>query len=168
MPQFTNFGTIKAGPAAPAVPGSEVISTINVPFNNDGTVEAQSGTELRLRQGGVHAGEFLADAGSIIAFDMAFTAPTNTTNKLITGTFFKGSGFTLTASLQGTGLYEVDDAATLEVDAGVTIGVTNFLLEQNGNPGPNRFRSHFKTPSPGICLRKPQGKQVYICSDGGF
>ncbi len=30
------------------------------------------------------------------------------------------------------------------------------------------FRSHFKTPSPGICLRKPQGKQVYICSDGGF
>ncbi len=30
------------------------------------------------------------------------------------------------------------------------------------------LRSHFKTPSPGICLRKPQGKQVYICSDGGF
>ncbi len=35
-------------------------------------------------------------------------------------------------------------------------------------PFGSRLRSHFKTPSPGICLRKPQGKQVYICSDGGF
>ncbi len=126
---FNNGGTLTTvQPMPQPAPGAEIGSTIEINYDNVGTTESQPGTILRLRRGGVHTGKFIAAPGSILAFDMGDAVKAGAWNIL-----------RATCSLQGSGLYDVDDAASVLIDAKANIQVQNFRLEQNSNPGQGKF-----------------------------
>ena len=109
---FVNLGTFTKS----AGTGTTIFE---VGFNNNGSVEVQTGT-LSLRGGGTSSGSFTADASATLGFDASYT---NTPPFVLSAT----------STISGAGTAEfgsgtVNDSGTLNMAGGITVdgGTANF------------------------------------------
>ena len=100
---FNNFGTLTASAAANI--------TVNVPINNDGTVQVQKGS-LTVLGDGVDTGTFTIASGATL-------------------TFSAGSDTFAKATVTGAGTFVVSGAETMTVAGSVSIGSANFTLDSS-------------------------------------
>ena len=120
---FNNWGTVQKT-------GAGTTTTMNVPFNNYGTLDGQAG-EVNLVQGGTASGQMVAEAGATLAIGSGYVG---TTNSVFSGqgtNWFYGG----TVSLSGT----VNTSNTVVGGScyltgnGVFSGMLNWAASQFGN-----------------------------------
>ena len=142
---FVNLGTFTKS----AGTGTTIFE---VGFNNNGSVEVQTGT-LSLRGGGTSSGSFTADASATLGFDASYT---NTPPFVLSAT----------STISGAGTAEfgsgtVNDTGTLNMAGGITVDGRHGQLYQSGykcrcRPCHQRRHAELQLRRPAHQHRHPQ------------